>query len=357
MRRLLLAALISILSVGFTYAGDPAPSPAPPLPAEIRPLPTPLVPQSVPQLAGEVQFFPAAGEADAPPVLLKRVPSMSTVQHLREAAHHLEAAGYIEQAQELRKDADEIVAAADLLMQKRAALEQLQREIAELEATTGAYQQVMLRCRIVEIDRGAAAKLGFEQLHGRTAIGAVAPERLDGLLDELVHRHVAKIIAQPNLLTINGRPGSLRIGGEIPIISPAGGGDSSVDWRETGFSMDAIPVCLGADRLRLEIAAEVATPDFAKSSVVNAGGNVAPIMEITRVRTQVEMCFGETKVIGGMICRRDPRMARESAAADGDEGSTARETELLVIVTAEPVRGIPAASTDGRQPADAPGPR
>ena len=345
-----------IVGCGVVCADDPAPERVPSLPAEIRPLPTPLVPQAVPQLAGDVQYLPAAAETVPPPALVSHVPSMSKVAHLREAARHLEAAGYGEQAQELRNDADELVAAAELLKQKRAVLDQLQREITELEATTGECQQIMLRCRIVEIDRAAVRQMGFKQYPSNPAVGALAPRELNGLEDELVRRQLAKVVAEPTLVTLNGRPCSLRIGGEIPIILPAVGDTASIKWRETGLGVEAVPVCLGGDRLRLDLAVEIATPDFTTSAVTVAG-NAIPGMTVRRVNTQIEMQFGETKVIGGMISRRDAPAPQADGAVAEDPQDRGRDTELVFIVTAESVQGISAASSGDHEPPAIPVPR
>ncbi len=359
MRRLLLAALTSILSVGFTYADDPASAAAPPLPAEIRPLPMPLVPQAVLQLTGEVpDLADASPTHPAPaPVNGPAAPDASKVRHLREAARHLEAAGYSEQSQKLQQTADEIVeSASKLLKEKRAALEQLQGEIAALEESIGIQPQIMLRCRIVEFDRAALKQKGFEKFPSQPIAGTRVPHGLDELLQTLMREKAARILAEPNIVTTNNRPATLRCGGEIPLILPAGGDTTTIRIREMGLSIEAVPVCLPDDRLRLDLAVEIAEPDYGHTAVTVAG-NLVPGMHTRRVNTQIEMGFGETKVLGGMFSRRD---ARISGAVDGtaeSENGDRQETEMVVIVTAEPVRGNALASPEGDQPAAVPTPR
>jgi Flp pilus assembly secretin CpaC len=286
---------------------------------------------------------------------------MSKVEHLREAARHLDAAGYLEQSQQLQHEAKELMeSAATLLTQKRAALETLQHEITALEESIGEHQQIMLRCRIVEIDRTRMEQEGF----GFLLVEPISAKRLstpelDGLIGALQRKGMAKVLAEPTIVTTNGRPASLRSGGEIPVIQPASGDTSSrsVDWHETGFRIEAVPVCLGGDRLRLELAVELATADFKHTAVVTAGDNVYPIMDITSANTQIEMHFGETKVIGAMITRRDPRPPREGEAADEGNARDAQETELVVIVTAEAARKVRATSEGDHKPAAVPMPR
>ena len=46
-------------------------------------------------------------------------------------------------------------------------------------------------------------------------------------------------------------------GGEFPIVVPRTLGTVSIEWREFGVRMEAVPLILGAGRLRLEVMPEV----------------------------------------------------------------------------------------------------
>ena len=163
-----------------------------------------------------------------------------------------------------------------------------------------------------------------------------------GFLDALTTESLAKVLAEPTLVTTSGRPASLLSGGEFPILVPGAVGTVSIQFREFGVRMEAIPTVLGNGRLRLDIAPEVSERDF--SSSVNVQGIVVPGINTRRVNTQVEMNFGETIMIGGLISQK--RITTSSkypiigelpviGAAFSRKSHEIGETELLIMVTPE----------------------
>jgi pilus assembly protein CpaC len=161
-----------------------------------------------------------------------------------------------------------------------------------------------------------------------------------GFLEALQQKSLLKILAEPRLVTTSGRPASLLSGGEFPILVPQGLGTATIEWREFGVRMEAVPIVLGNGRLRLDIAPEVSDRDF--SNAVNLNGTVVPGLTTRRVNTQVEMRFADTLMIGGLISTRKNRTS-SSVPFVGDlplVGAAFRrvqsedaETELLILVT------------------------
>ncbi len=163
-----------------------------------------------------------------------------------------------------------------------------------------------------------------------------------GFLDALTTESLAKVLAEPTLVTTSGRPASLLSGGEFPILVPGAVGTVSIQFREFGVRMEAIPTVLGNGRLRLDIAPEVSEKDY--SSSVNIQGIVVPGINTRRVNTQVEMNFGETIMIGGLISQK--RVTTSSkypiigelpiiGTAFSKKAHEIGETELLIMVTPE----------------------
>jgi len=162
----------------------------------------------------------------------------------------------------------------------------------------------------------------------------------NGFLEALQQKSLLKILAEPRLVTTSGRPASLLSGGEFPILVPQGLGTATIEWREFGVKMEAVPIVLGNGRLRLDIAPEVSDRDF--SNAVNLNGTVVPGLTTRRVNTQVEMRFADTLMIGGLISTRKNRSS-SSVPFIGDVpliGAAFRrvqsedaETELLILVT------------------------
>jgi pilus assembly protein CpaC len=161
-----------------------------------------------------------------------------------------------------------------------------------------------------------------------------------GFVEALQSKSLLKILAEPKLVTTSGRPASLLSGGEFPILVPQGLGTATIEWREFGVRMEAVPVVLGNGRLRLDISPEVSDRDF--SNAVNLNGTVVPGLTTRRVNTQVEMRFGDTLMIGGLISSRKNASKQEIpilgelplvGAAFRRVSHEQAETELLVLVT------------------------
>lgn len=165
-------------------------------------------------------------------------------------------------------------------------------------------------------------------------------EVFNGFIDALRNESLLKILAEPELVTTSGRPATILSGGEFPILVPQSLGTVTIEWREFGVRMEAVPVVLGNGRLRLDLAPEVSERDF--SNAVTIEGMVVPGITTRRVNTQVEMRFGETLLIGGLISSRKSGEANKIPFLGelpwvGTAFRTVRhdesETELMILVT------------------------
>ena len=180
----------------------------------VTPLPSPPVPQPQPT-----------------PIATQRAGSShSRVEHLRMAADHLEAAGVDELAREIRAEAEALLAhSVERLDALRRQVAELQHVIAELEATTGCNQQVMLKCRIVEFDVAQMRQLGVDlSLIQAAEPGGATPHlsgvneavAITGFIEALQAQGLAKTLAEPTIVTTTGRQATFRSGGEFPIPMP-----------------------------------------------------------------------------------------------------------------------------------------
>ena len=142
---------------------------------------------------------------------------------------------------------------------------------------------------------------------------------------------------------MSGRPGTLLSGGEFPILVPQGLGQTAIEFRQFGVSIEAVAVVLGDGRVRLDISPEVSDLDFTNG--VTLDGIRIPGLTTRRVNTQAEMKFGETLVLGGLISKR--RIGSTSkvpflgelpviGAAFSRKRYEDAETELLIMVTPMP---------------------
>jgi len=244
----------------------------------------------------------------------------------------------------------------------------------------GGAQQVQLNVRIMEVQRGKIRELGlnFMALHqdgflastpgqiaplidisvpfggppslesspaslaANTLVGAVTTNNTIflGFLNALKRESLLKILAEPTLMTTNGRTAQLLAGGEFPVLVPQSLGTATITWKKFGVSLEAVPILLGNGRVRLELQPEVSERDFSVS--VTTAGFTVPGLKTRRVNTQVEMRFGETFMLAGLLSMR--RTAESDKIPFLGElpwiGTAFRkikydetETELVIMVT------------------------
>jgi pilus assembly protein CpaC len=263
----------------------------------------------------------------------------------------------------------------------------------------GGDQEVELKVRVLEVDRTKLRELGFNFL-GSTNFGflgslpgalaplstlntpiaaapalavnptnfAANPSLLGGVvnnnytfsmfLDALASESLLKILASPVLVTTNGQPANLLSGGEFPILVPQSLGTVTIQWKEFGVRLTAVPILLGNGRVRLNLQPEVSQKDF--SNAVSTGGLTVPGLTTRRVNTSVEMRFGETFMLGGLTEIQDTAQTFKTpllgelpyiGAAFRRVSYQTTETELVILVT--PV--LAGAMSDAQMPPGGPG--
>jgi pilus assembly protein CpaC len=148
---------------------------------------------------------------------------------------------------------------------------------------------------------GANTNLFFGILNPKSGFLAF----LQALRDE----SVAKIIAEPRLITQSGRPASFLDGGEQAVPIPAGLGQVGVQFEEFGTRLNFLPVVLGNGKIHLEVEPEVSELDAGFGT--NISGAVVPGRDTRRVHTSIEMEDGQTFVIGGLIQRTESASTRK----------------------------------------------
>lgn len=122
-----------------------------------------------------------------------------------------------------------------------------------------------------------------------------------GFLQALRDENIVKLMAEPKLVTLSGRPASFLSGGEQAIPVPAGLGQVGVQFEEFGTRLNFLPIVLGNGRIHLEVEPEVSNLDPAAG--VSIQGTTVPGRVTQRVHTTVELETGQTFIIGGLIQR------------------------------------------------------
>jgi pilus assembly protein CpaC len=173
--------------------------------------------------------------------------------------------------------------------------------------------------------------------------GTVANDNsFQGFIEALKQENLLTILAEPNLTTTNGRPANFLDGGQFPVPIPQGLGTVSVQYKSFGVQLEFVPTILSSGRLRMQVSPEVSEKDL--SNTVSVQGITVPSLTTRKVNTEVEMNFGETLIIGGLISNRVQATTSKIpflgelpwiGAAFRRVAHTESETELIVLVTPE----------------------
>jgi pilus assembly protein CpaC len=163
-----------------------------------------------------------------------------------------------------------------------------------------------------------------------------------------------EVLAEPNVLAENGKLASFLAGGEYPVpvvqgASAAGTGAVTIQFKEYGVRLNFLPTITPRKTIQLQVAPEVSSLDFPDG--VNISGFQVPALTVRRVETAVELSDGQSFAIGGLLDNRDTvNFSKIPFIGDlpilgkffQSKSVQKQNTELIVIVTPELVRPIPA---------------
>ena len=181
-----------------------------------------------------------------------------------------------------------------------------------------------------------------------------SPEiNLGTFIENLQSKNLLQILAEPNLIAVNGKEASFLAGGEFPfpIVQPANGINTvTIQFKQFGVQLKFTPVITPAGLIHLHVAPEVSTLDFSNGILIN-GTNI-PALSTRRADTEFELQDGQSFVIAGLLDNRVTSITNKFPGL-GDLpilGNLFRSTsyqrnnsELMVLVTARrisPVTGL-----------------
>jgi pilus assembly protein CpaC len=247
-----------------------------------------------------------------------------------------------------------------------------------------AEPQILLRVRFADVDRSATSSFGFNLLStgGKTVgqittgqFGPAAPTisgnavqftlsdalniflfrsdlNLGALIEALESKNLMQMLAEPNILASNGKPASFVAGGEFPFPVVQGGaaaGAVTIQFREYGVRINFLPVVTPRGSIRLQVSPEVSSLDY--SNALQFEGFTIPALATRKVSTQVELESGQSFVIAGLLNNAITDSLNKIPGI-GDipllgklfqsRTRTRSNSELMILVTPELVRPIPA---------------
>jgi pilus assembly protein CpaC len=207
-------------------------------------------------------------------------------------------------------------------------------------------QEVLLEVKFAEVDRSAVLQLGanyFTPGTGHT-VGALTTGQFGGLsvsngssgsggtsgsgptvnianalnlflfrtdinfgvaIEALQQKNLLQILAEPNLIAVNGKEASFLAGGEFPfpIVQPGQGFTAvSIAFKEFGVRLRFTPVIMPNGNIHLRVVPEVSQLDFTNGLTIS-GFNI-PALSTRRADTEFELQDGQSFMIAGLMDNR-----------------------------------------------------
>lgn len=275
--------------------------------------------------------------------------SAAKVDHLLQAAKHLDQAGLTEEAAEYRRRAG-----LDH-MAVHARIKQLEREIDDLRGLSSAGIQILAELKIIEIGLDELRALGLGEAlfdaHPRTLPESIrdsveadlrlanktGPGCMPSIcgtwnsdaavlakLKAVCDGRRARVIAEPKMVTVSGRKAEINIGGDVPIRTRTEDGRMKTEQRFVGTRWTVWPLLIPGGKLRLQMATSVSR--LASDKTAADGSSIPGPLRTFKSDTTLELLDGQTAVTGGLIT---------GGAKSGDQ-----EFMTLTLVTARVVTPI-----------------
>jgi len=205
-------------------------------------------------------------------------------------------------------------------------------------------QEVLLQVKFAEVDRSALTQLGvnFISNGASNTLGTITTGQFGGfgpqtvtqsssgttsgsqsisnvlnlfvfrpdinfgaVIEALQTRNLLQILAEPNLIAVNGKEASFLAGGQFPfpIVQPGAGFTAvTISFKEFGVRLQFTPLITPNGNIHLKVAPEVSTLDFANALTIS--GFTVPALSTRRAETEFEVQDGQSFVIAGLMDNR-----------------------------------------------------
>jgi pilus assembly protein CpaC len=177
--------------------------------------------------------------------------------------------------------------------------------------------------------------------------GATTPFPFNVTLSLLEESGLARVLAEPTLVTLSGQEAKFLAGGEIPVPLSSTLGQVSVSWKKFGIQLAFTPTVLDEGTINLRLAAEVS--DIDPTNGIQATGVIIPGLTSRQAEATLRMGDGQSFAMAGLMSDKVrstlsevPGLGRLPILGALFRSSSYRrdETELLVVVTARLVKPV-----------------
>jgi len=244
--------------------------------------------------------------------------------------------------------------------------------------------QVKIETVILEIDREKTKDLGIKWgsfmdqfvqgsfgygqditnsfIQGNTLGGLGKYSPLRGILTAMVKDGNAKILSQPNIITLSGEKANIMVGGQIPIPVSTQNGQISIEWKDYGIKLDIAPEVNAEGLINSKIKAEVSSLDWNSAHRIQLSANMnIPPIKMNKAETSIALSSGQTMAIGGLLSNQTSKdVAKLPFLSDipilgklfTSTSYSRGETELIILVTptiVDPAEYLPRTTQEMQQ--------
>ena len=240
-------------------------------------------------------------------------------------------------------------------------------------------KQVKIEAKIVEIDRGKIKNLGVKWGNDLTNPGSFAFGQgitnsevgkqwnnfgsyadIQAQLDLLIKDNYAKMLSQPNMITLSGTKANILVGGQMPVPVSNDNGQITVEWKDYGIKLEIEPSVNAEDSIYTKVKAEVSAIDWNSSHkiYISTTGMSIPPLTMRKADSTIVLTSGQTMAIGGLISSEMSKDVQKIPLL-GDlpiignlfksTSFNRNETELLIFITptiVDPYEYVPNSTTD-----------
>ena len=190
-------------------------------------------------------------------------------------------------------------------------------------------------------------------------LGTISP--INAQLSLLIQDGFARLLSQPNMVTLSGDKASILVGGQFPIPVSNQNGSIIIEWKDYGVKLDITPEASLDGTITSKIKAEVSAVEWDSNHRIPISSSLSiPPIRMRKAETAIALASGQTMAIGGLIANDITRDVTKIPFL-GDlpvigqlfrsTSFTKGETELIILVTptiVDPQALVPPLSQDVR---------
>jgi pilus assembly protein CpaC len=188
------------------------------------------------------------------------------------------------------------------------------------------------------------------------ATSSLCPNNAQGILNGLEQIGLLHMLADPDLVSVNGETAKTLVGGSFPVPTAKDNqGNVTLEFKDYGVGLSFTPVVLSPDHISIQMSTEVSELTNAGAYILQGGtqtingvtstvpGLTIPALAVRRASTTIEMPSGGSMAIAGLV-QHVNRQVIDGFPGLKDLpvlGALARsrdlqndETELVVLVSA-----------------------